>query len=1166
MNSSFRSFGSMKRAVSVLVKLLLKCSVAVLFTLMFTGVTFAQSTFGTILGTVRDSAENVLPNATISISNTGTSSTRTVTADSVGNFSFSNLDPGSYALAVEAPGFQKTQIENLILQARETKRVDVQVKVSTQTESVDVVESAGAVVNTDVSNIAETKTGRELIDLPDSIYSHSAGSTSPISTLTYQPGVQTDSVGNMSVAGSKPSSLSVSLDGISTMAVNGSAPINELFPSFNSIAEIRVSEENNAAEYGGIADIATISKSGTNSWHGGLFENNENAAYDAGNPFASKKPALIMNDFGGFLGGPVVIPHLYNGHDKTFFFMSYEGLRLPRQVPILETVPTDAMRAGNLCGYLASLNKTITNPDGTPHSCMISASEIAPVSANVLNFLFPHPNTNLSGYSNNYQQNFAAPISSDQADLRIDQVLTSKQTVFARGTYKTRSVIGPNVSSSTGNPTGSALLGSFSLPEQDYGMTVSYNYVLTPTLINEIRGGFTGNKIGFNNPTPAAQATTIAQETGLLPILATQGPLYTLPAGNDVPNFNIAGFQATGGTGTVTKPLHNDTKQILEALTWTRQNHTFKFGGDYRYMTGFYPNVFATNREGVYTYTGVSSNVGNAFAGFLLGFPDTTQVASVIEPDTKAYASAYSIFAQDDWKVNSRLTLNLGLRWEYHPMFQDHLNNTDNFLPDYYSVQNGVVIRGAVVIPNSAALSILNPGFVASIFPTPVFTAAQLGLPAGMRYSQKDDFAPRIGFAWRPLGNDKTVIRGGFGKYIETPLGSLIASQYGVTTTNNNIFNQSLSGGVPTLAFPTQSNPNNTPFGTSTLGTQTFQAANQLHYKDPYALEWNLTIERDLGFGTALRISYDGNHVTDLSLSFDDNQVPANTIGFNAANASRPFPQWGKITSNSNGAWANYNALTAEVIRKFSRGLQFQASYTFARNLSNEAGGSAPTAFASEGGTNLVSDIYNLGLDYGNVSFTRRNRFLATYLYEFPVGPGKKFLSHGVAGTVLGGWEAAGVLLFQSGPFLTANIPGADPSGTGYANRCGCNGRPDIVAGVSPYATNQSANSWLNPAAFATPPAPPPGEKSIGRFGTAPVGSMQGPGTQAVSLSLIKTIKVSEKASAQFGAETTNLFNHVNFAPPNTTLNTSSFGKISATQLAEGSGPRAVQLTARISF
>jgi hypothetical protein len=1159
MKSTFCSLESVKRAGSVLRNLLVRCFVAFLIPLVFTGVIHAQSTFGTILGTVKDAADNVLPNAAVSLTDKDTSAIRSAVADSVGNYSFSNLEPGDYALAVAASGFQKIQVESLVLQARETKRVDVQLKVSTQTESVDVVESGGAVINTDVSNIAETKTGRELVDLPDSIYSHSAGSTSPISTLTYQPGVQTDPAGNMSVAGNKPSSLSVSIDGISTMAVNGSAPINELFPSFNSIAEIRVSEENNAAEYGGIADITTVSKSGSNSLHGGLFENYEGAGLDAGNMFAAAKPKLVMNDFGGFLGGPVTIPHFYNGHDKTFFFMSYEGLRLPRQVPVLETVPTDAMRAGNLCGYLAAVKVAqVYTPNGTPIPC--GNVPITSVSANVLNYLFPHANTNLNGFSNNYEENFAAPISSDQADLRIDQVLTSKQSVFARGSYKTRDVTGP--ANSAGSVTGSPLLGSFSQPEQDYGLTVSYNYVITPTLVNELRGGFAGNRIGFNNSTPTAQATTIAQETGLLPLIQALGPLYTLPAGDDVPNFQIAGFQSTGGTGTVTKPLHNGTKEITEALTWTKQNHTLKFGMDYRYMTGYYPNVFATQREGVYQFTGSSatSAIGNPFAAFLQGVPDATQLASVVEPNTQAYAPAYAVFAQDDWKVSSRLTLNFGLRYEYHPMFQDHLNNTDNFLPDYYSVQNGQVVRGAVVIPNQAAFAILNPGFVTSIAPTPVFTAAQLGLPAGMRYSQEDDFAPRFGLAWRPFGNDRTVIRGGIGKYIETPLGSLIASQYGVTTTNNNIYNQAIVGGVPTLAFPSGTNPNASPFGTSTLGTQTFQAANQLHYKDPYVLEWNFTIERDLGFGTALRVSYDGNHATDLSTSVDYNQVPANTAGFATADLTRPFPTWGKITSNVNGAWANYDAVTAEAIKKFSRGLQFQASYTFARNLSNEAGGSAPTAFASESATNLVSDIYNLGLDYGNVTFTRRNRFLATYLYEFPVGPGKRYLSHGIVGGILGGWEAAGVVLVQSGPFLTVSVPGADPSGTGYASRCGCNGRPDVVSGVPLYPATQTVNAWLNPAAFAVP------ANNIGRFGNAPVGDIQGPGTEAVSLSLIKTIKVGEKASAQIGAETTNLFNHPNFAPPNTTLNTKAFGTISALQTAEGAGPRALQLTARLSF
>jgi Carboxypeptidase regulatory-like domain/TonB dependent receptor-like, beta-barrel len=1143
MACSCRHVKSEKRIGTVWGILPVKAFVAVLAALLFTGTVSAQSTFGTIVGTVKDAAANVLPRAEVLLSNRGTSASRTAVADPTGNYSFNNLEPGSYQLLFEAPGFEKVQIATLDLQARETKRVDVQLKISTQTESIDVVESGGAEIETDVSNIAETKTGRELVDLPVAITSHSAGSTSPISTLTTQPGVQTDSAGNISVSGTKPSLLSISVDGISTMAINGSSPINELFPAFSSIAEIRVSEVNNSAEYGGITDITTVSKAGSNAYHGGLFENHENAALNAGNPFAKSKPALVMNDFGGFFGGPLSIPHLYNGHNKTFFFVSYEGLRLPRQVPVVESVPTDDMRNGNLCGYLASKSIAhIYQPNGTEIPC--GSVPINPVAANVLQYLYPHA-TDQTKFANNYQHNFAAPIASDQGDIRIDQVLTSKQTIWARGMYKFRSVLGPAISS--GNYAGSPVLGSYSTPEQDIGFTVAYNYVITPTLVNEIRGGFTGNQLGFSNPNPVSQSTVIAADIGI------QG-LYPLPGGNAVPNFQIAGFQSTGGTGTASRFPRNHTDQILETLTWSKEKHTLKFGADYRYMTEQSTNVFATNRQGIYVFDGSVTKpiIKDTFAAFLQGVPDSTQLASVIQPDLQGYAGHWAFFGQDDWKVNSKLTLNFGLRWEYHPMFRDHLLNVTNFLPDYYSVINGQTVRGAVVIPNQAAFSILNPGFVTSIAPTPILTAAQVGLPEGMRTTQKSSFAPRFGFAWRPFGNDKTVIRGGYGKYIEALLGALISAQYGVHTADNEIYSQSINGGVASLTFPS-------PFG-SKGGTQNFQQAQQIHYRDPYVQEWNLTIERDLGFGTALRVSYDGNHATDLSVAVDYNQVPANTIGYAQANLSRPFPAWGKLQTVVNGATANYQAATIEAQKRFSRGLQFQSSYTFAKNLSNEAGGGPPTAFAGENG-GLMDDSYNLGIDYGNVAYTRRNRFLSTFLYELPLGQGKALLNkRGVVDTVFGGWEVAGVMLFQSGPFLTVGVPGADPSGTGFTTRCQCNGRPDFVPGVSPYAANQTVGSWLNPAAFAVP------ANNIGRFGTATVGSLQGPGTQAVSLSLIKTIKFTESARVQIGAEASNLLNHANFAPPNTTLTTSSFGKISALQSAEGAGPRSVQLTARISF
>src|SRR5437667_5933687 len=293
-------------------------------------VAHGQSTFGTILGTVRDQSGAVIAGCVITVENTGTSLRRSTLADENGSYTVPNLEPGTYKVTMAIPGFQIAEYTNIQLQARQTIRIDGQMIVASQTETVSVTAEAAPVINTEVSNIAETKTGRELVDLPVAITARSTGSTSPLSTLTSQPGVQTDASGNISVVGTKPSMLSTSIDGISSIGPRTSAPLAELFPSFDSIAEIRVSEVNNTAEFGGVSDITTISKSGTNQFHGGAYENLENTAMNARNPFSATVPKLNMNDFGGFAGGPVSFPRLYQGKDRTFFLIAYEGLRLPK--------------------------------------------------------------------------------------------------------------------------------------------------------------------------------------------------------------------------------------------------------------------------------------------------------------------------------------------------------------------------------------------------------------------------------------------------------------------------------------------------------------------------------------------------------------------------------------------------------------------------------------------------------------------------------------------------------------------------------------------------------------------------------------------------------------------------------------------------------------------
>ncbi len=288
------------------------------------------------------------------------------------------------------------------------------------------------------------------------------------------------------------------------------------------------------------------------------------------------------------------------------------------------------------------------------------------------------------------------------------------------------------------------------------------------------------------------------------------------------------------------------------------------------------------------------------------------------------------------------------------------------------------------------------------------------------------------------------------------------------------------------------------------------------------------------------------------------NEVPSNTAGFAVASASAPFPLWDYIAYQKSIGISNYNAMTSSVHKRFSSGLQFQASYIFAKNLSDNAGYDPTNFTGGNGGT--ISDQFHPGLDYGNVSFTRRQRFLGTFLYELPFGKGKMFVknANGLMDRVIGGWEIAGLIVAQTGPYMTI-LSGNDPAGTGFPELVG-DGRADTVSGASPYA-NQSLAQWVNPGAFATP------ANNIGRIGDSLVGAVKGPGTQAVSLSLFKTVPFTERIRAQIGASAANAFNHPNYAVPgNLTIGSPGFAQVSNLQSSEGAGPRAIQLTARITF
>jgi hypothetical protein len=1186
-------------------RLVLKLLVASCLLVLSAGRLPGQSTFGEILGTVHDSSGAILQGAQVTLINTGTSATRTVVTDENGNYAFSNIDVATYTLIITAPGFEKESLPAIALTARETRRMDATLKAGAESQTVVVVEDAAPVITTDVSSLAETKAGDELVELPVAIYSRSTGSTSPISTLTTEAGVQTDDSGELAVAGTTAALLSVTIDGISSVGVEYSGPVNEMFPSFNSIEEIRVSESNNPAEFGGVADITTVSKAGTNNYHGGVFENNENTAFNSNDSFALSKPKINMNDFGGTLGGPVKIPHIINGSDTTFFFISYEGLRLPRETPIVLSVPSVDMRNGNIGYYLNQTycqpspsnpnpcpkGYTVYNPDGSVLTNSNTGPTVMPtaISTQLLNALMPMPNLGAaSSFANNYQINFPSPISSNQGDVRLDRTISSRQTVFARFSYKNRQVITAPLASCTYTycaEAGSPLQGAYNTPEIDEGMTFAHNFIFSPRLLNEFRGGYNAQ---HTSETQSYSTTALLSQTGLsVPQPDTDW--------SEAPQVLINGFLSTGAGNPGVQ--RGQIIQALDNVSWSTGKHSFKFGADFKRLSDHDDNVFGNYRSGWYVFdgssgivegttgvpdpnTGMPDYAGEPYAGFLLGNPDYTEVSSTNNPTMNGLGYSYAFFGQDDWKITPRLTLNLGLRYELHPPIHETHYNTATFDPDYSATSGGQPVNGAVVVSNAQGAALESTALQAAITPTPILTAAQAGIPEDLRFTDKTDWGPRIGFAWQPYRDGKTVVRGGWGRFIESPLGFSLVSGWAVQSSYvGTYYNGYEADGVtPLLSF---ANPFNTAAGSST-GTAGFYYAFPIHYHDPNVQQWNLTLEQDFGHSIGARFSYVASHGQNLETMVDLNQVQPNPYGYYGTDPApsstaacvtdggsfvddhRPYPCWSVIQSVTNLAESNYNSGTVEVSRHSGKSLTFDASYTYTRDLSN-AGGATPNAFAVAGGS-FLTNRFNPGLDYGNVIYDRRHRFLVTYLYDLPFGHGQAWLNTGsMLNRLVGDWQLAGVTVLQSGPFLTPYQQTVDPANTNILTTVG-QARPDQLHNVSLYAPKRTTAQWLNPNAFPYLNLENAAGNGIGRFGNAPVGGVVGPGTEIFSMSLMKNFALAEKSKFQFGLEAANVLNHRNYEPPNMQVDSAGFGSITALQTAEGAGPRSLELSGRITF
>jgi hypothetical protein len=1107
--------------------------VAIFLVLNVVAPALGQSTFGSVRGIVQDNTSAVISDSQVVLHSADENTERTVNADASGSFTFENVKAGKYSLRVHHDGFADTVLTGISLEARQDLRLTVSLTVATQSTTVEVISSADQ-INTENGTVGDSKDNLQMTQLP---LNNRATTTSPLGALGLSPNVQTDSSGNIALGGASSSMVNFSVDGISTANVRQNGALQDAYPSQEGIAAVKVTSFNNSAEFSQIGDVTFTTKNGTNQYHGSVFEYLQNQALDAIPYGFSEKSPKKFNTFGFSLSGPATIPHLYNGHGKTFFFVDYEGNRRSTAVAQQFEVPTQAERNGDLSGLDPSLTTPVTN--------------ISPTAQALLTYI-PLPNVNgQSGF--NYENFQATPARTDGADLRVDQTITSKQSAYARFSRK-------NITSDAANP----FLPNDVDSIHNRSFLLSHTYTITPKLLNEFRYGFTNVTTSVNFPIQGAAALNQLDLTG---VNISQHPTTAA-----FPTFNFS-------AGTGFEPIGRDkagitqskTTQFSDNLTYTFGRHTLKGGIDIRRVRYFdlesFAPEFASDDFGDFIFQ--PTFTGNAFGDFLEGAPTTLNFA-VSSPDVGGTATQYSLFAQDEYQLNSRLTLSYGLRWQILPGFQEDGGNLANFdqrnnsivVPDalagYLASQN--ITPSNVAFQQSFNACNLN---VTSLPCTKYVTASQDGLPQSLRNTYKGNFQPRVSVAYRPFNDTKTVVRAGFGIYTMTNLGPLSFNNSGNPTSSLHSYANSNTAGpnTPQIQFP-----NTVPSAVGVqIGGGSLDQGVDPNYRDPQSNQWNVTVERELSNNTSVRASYVGMHSYRLSITEDLNQIPASTTPFVTTAASpyvdprSPYTNWTELYSTFNAGEDNYRAFELDATHRMQHGLYFDANYTFANNVADNQG-DVPSGFAGEVNYGLpIADRFNIKQDLGNVEGTRRHRMLLTGVYQLPVGKGRSFMNDGgVKDVFLGGWDLTTVTLLETGPWLTPTISSsADQSNTNVENR-GALLRPDVVS--NHFYAGQSRAQFFNLAAFSPTPA------GAGRFGNAGVGILQGPGTAAVSLGVAKQFHVTEKVHARFESTFTNVLNHTNFGPPVTAIDSSTFGALTGPQTAENAGNRTGQAALRVDF
>ena len=725
---------------------------------------------------------------------------------------------------------------------------------------------------------------------------------------------------------------------------------------------------------------------------------------------------------------------------------------------------------------------------------------------------YPAPNYGTAtSFTGNYRQTVPQRIYSNRFDLRLDANLRPTNSAFVRFTYNRAS---PEVLDSGLPP---SITGYRVQIRKTFSGVISDTWIISPSLINVFK---VGAEWSNNNFHPILQGQPILDNLGI------QGFPVAPDTATGFPTLSISSITSPGQVGPADGTEQNN--QIIDQLTYARGSHTIKVGIEYRPQQGtqpYYPSF------GTFTYNGsetaTAGKTGFAYADFLLGLPQATTY-TYDRPTEYARNYFLSGFAQDDWRIRKNLMFSVGLRYDFDSAPVDKYNTVSTFDP----------ATGSIVVPSlSNVQQYITPGFPTGI---PIVSAATAGFPThSLRNPFKTGFFPRLGFAYN--ANDRTVVRGGYGIYnndLTTDLfNDLYQAPYGGTISYTN----STPPVGPAITF---TNPTNA--ATGKLGAITITGIDK-NARNPYVQQWNLTVERDLGFNTGLRLSYIGSKTTDLLYGRNLNQVPASpTVPFSQANTR--YPLYKTVKQESNGGTQSYNALTAEVNRHMKRGLLFEAAVTWAKNLTDD-----PSTSDAENGV-VAEDTYNFKRQSGNEQYTPRVQFVSNLLYLLPVGPGQLLLnSNNLWSRVFGGWQLSAAYLANTGNFLTPLFSGVDPTNINAFGGSVSRGSYSSPAPIGP----KTINNWFNPKAYAVPAA--------GTFGNAGYGILKGPGSQVLNTALFKSFPVFRETRIEVSGSFANVLNHPNFGNPDVTITDASAGKITSVQ-GYMFGPRSGLVSVRYNF